>query len=144
MKRIKPQRQRINDLRELIKGAAANRGSHPLFKYKRNGSIESISYAEFDRKCDCVGTAFYDMGLKDSVIGVLGETCPEWIMAYLAAINGGNVVVPLDKELSPNELIEFIKLANIKAVVFTQSYDEMFSELFHSLEEVSYFIQHST
>lgn len=140
MKKIKPQRQQVKDLRELIKNSAKNCSENILFKYKRNGIIESISYSEFDYRCDCVGTAFYDMGLKDCHIGVIGETCPEWIMTYLATVNGGNVIVPLDKELNPEELANFIKLANIKAVVFTQSYDEMFSELFHTLDEVSYFI----
>ncbi|MBQ9921919.1 MAG: acyl--CoA ligase [Clostridia bacterium] len=140
MKKIKPQRQKVKDLRELIKDATKTRGDNILFKYKRNGNIDSVSYKEFDYKCDCLGTAFYDMGLRDCHIGVIGETCPEWVMTYLATVNGGNVIVPLDKELSPSELANFIKLADIKAVVFTQSYDETFSELFHALDGVSYFI----
>ncbi|MBQ9941109.1 MAG: AMP-binding protein [Clostridia bacterium] len=140
MKKIKPQRQHICDLRELVKNSADNRGSNTLFKYKRNGNIQSISYSDFAHQCDCLGSAFYDIGLKDCAIGVIGETCPEWVMTYLAAVNGGNVIVPLDKELNPKELAEFIKLANIKAVVYTQSYDEMFADLFHSLDGISYLI----
>lgn len=140
MKKIKPQRQHINDLRELVKNAAAEYGSRTYLKYKRCGNIESMTYSELNDNCDSIGTAFYDLGLKDCAIGVLGETCPEWIITYLATVNGGNVIVPLDKELNPNELANFIKLVNIKAIVFTQSYDEMFSELFHLLDEVSYFV----
>jgi len=140
MKKIKPQRLPISDLRELVKGAASINGSRTYLKYKRGGTVESLNYCELDEICDSVGTAFYDLGLKDSVIGVLGETCPEWIATYLATVNGGNVIVPLDKELHPAELANFIKLAGIKAIVYTQSYDEMFCELFPALEDVLYFI----
>ncbi len=140
MKKTKPQREHINDLRELVKGAAQRYGSRTYLKYKRGGNIESMTFSELDEKCDSLGTAFYNLGLKNTVIGVIGETCPEWIITYLSTINGGNVIVPLDKELSPSELANFINLAGIKAVVFTQSYDETFAELFHLLDDVSYLI----
>ena len=140
MKKTKPERQHINDLRELVKNSARDNGSRTYLKYKRGGTVESMSFSELDKMCDCIGTAFYNIGLRDTVIGFLGETCPELIITYLATVNGGNIIVPLDKELSPSELANFIKLAGIKAVVFTQSYDEMFSDLFHLLDDVSYFI----
>lgn len=140
MKKTKPQRTLINDLRELVKNAAKEFGSNVYLKYKRQGAVESMTFSELDEKCDSIGTAFYELGLRDCVIGVIGETCPEWIITYLATVNGGNVIVPLDKELHPTELANFIKLAGIKAVVYTQSYDEMFADLFPLLDDVLYFI----
>lgn len=136
------ERRPFNNLRELVKSAAEIMPDKTYLKYKgkEKGEITEVTYLDFDKYIDRLGTAFYSMGLKGKHIAVIGETSKEWIATYLATVNGGSVIVPLDKELTEAEIGKFLELAEVSAVV----YSERFSDYFEKLAEnsnISYFIK---
>ena len=51
-------------------------------------------------------------GLKGKYIAVVGHNCFQWALSYLAAASVG-IVVPLDKELSVEDIDNFLQYANI-------------------------------
>lgn len=128
------------NLRQLVKQSAELFKNKDYLKYKRGGEIKSITFNRFDRSVDALGSCFDEMGLRDSVIGVIGETTPEWIMTYLAAVNLGSVIVPLDRELSREELKNFIIKADIRCLVYAENMQEEIDEIKPMLPDVRYFI----
>lgn len=136
------ERRPFDNLRELVKNGAELMPDKTYLKYKgkEKGEIIDVTYLDFDKYIDRLGTAFYSMGLKGKHIAVIGETSKEWIATYLATVNGGSVIVPLDKELTEEEIGKFLELAEVSAVV----YSERFSDYFEKLAEnsnISYFIK---
>ncbi len=136
------ERRPFSDLKELLKSAAELMPDKTYLKYKgkEKGEIIDVSYLDFDKYTDRLGTAFYSLGLKGKKIAVIGETSKEWIATYLATVNGGSIIVPLDKELTEDEIGKFLELAEVSAVV----YSERFQPYFESLADkggISYFIR---
>lgn len=50
---------------------------------------------------------------------MIGENRYEWAVSYLAIVAGTGIVVPIDKELPPNEIVGLIKRAEVEAIIFS-------------------------
>jgi len=131
------------DLRSLLNAAADDFKDKDYLRYKRRGDIESISFASFRKAVNSVGTALFEAGLNGKTIGIIGETSPEWITTYYAAVTSGCIVVPLDKELSHKEIAAFIEKSRASAVFFSPSFRKMFEEFSDQLEGVYNFVEFS-
>ncbi len=124
------------DLSNLVKIGASLFGEKPYLRFKRARHDFSVSYTMFDRMVDCVGSTFAEMGVGEAPIAVIGESSPEWVMTYLAAANGGGMIVPLDRELAEAEIANFIRRAHVRYVVHSAHMTELFHRLADTLPEV--------
>ena len=61
------------------------------------------------------------LGLKDKRICVIGKNSYKWAVSYLATAIIG-VVVPLDKELNIDEIINFINVSDSCAILGDNKY----------------------
>ncbi len=136
------ERREFHDLRELVKQAAEITPDkvYLTYKGKQKGEVIDVTFLEFDKFIDRLGTAFHALGLAGKHIAVIGETSKEWIATYLAAVNGGSVIVPLDKELTEEEIGKFLELAEVEAVVYSDRFQKYFEELSEK-SNISYFIR---
>lgn len=125
MHQTAPKRQ-IKDLSELVSSAAELFGDRDYLRYKRSGKDRTLSFAGLSVLVGRIGTAMCDMSCR--TVAVIGETSPEWIVTYLAAVNGGRVVVPLDRELAADQIAGFVKRAQVDTVFCSASYEGIFSE----------------
>jgi long-chain acyl-CoA synthetase len=130
------------DLRQLVKEASKEFQDRVYLRYKSKtpDEFKEVTYAQFDDMVDALGTSFYAMGLGKKHIAVIGDTCPEWIATYLSVVNGGGVIVPLDRELSHDEIGNFLIRAEASAVVFAPRFRELFEKLSET-SDISYFIE---
>ena len=100
----------IRDLKEMLYSSAELFGEKPAFKLKnKSGEYYEVSFSKFRRETDALGTALYEMGLGGKRIALSGENCYSWALSYLAVTCGGGVIVPIDKELPPDEIIKIIQ-----------------------------------
>lgn len=136
-----PERERvISDLRELVDVSAKIHGERPFLRFKRDGEDFSLSFAGLLKMTERLGTAFHELGMKGGVsIAVIGETSPEWIATYLAAVNSGNVIVPLDRELTPDELCNFINRAEARCVICSPTIRAVLEPRIDNMPDVQYF-----
>ncbi len=129
------------DLSNLVKIGASLFGEKPYFRFKRNRQDMSLSYKDFARMVDCFGTAVAEMGLSDAAVAVIGETTPEWVVTYLATVNGGGMIVPLDKELATQEIANFIRRANVRLVVYSHHFADKITSIADELPDVVCFAE---
>lgn len=136
------ERRPFGDLRELVKSAAEIYADKTYLRYKgkEKGEIIDLSFLDFDKYIDRLGTAFHSMGLKGKNIAVIGDTSKEWIATYLATVSGGSVIVPLDKELTEEEIGKFLSLAEVTAVVYSERFQKYFETLSEN-SDISYFVR---
>ena len=118
----------IRTLKEMLDSSVRLYSERPAFlvKKEKGGDYKQITYAQVKNDVDALGTKLISMGLKDSKIAVIGENCYEWVVSYFAVVNGTGVVVPLDKELSRDEIHNLLKQAGCRAVFFTQGFEDYF------------------
>ena len=115
----------INNLKELVDLTATKYGDKPAFTFERDKETVSISYRQFKSDVEALGTALLDLGIQDSKVAVIGENSYEWILTYFAVVNSGNVIVPLDKELSVADIKNLIDHSETKALVFSETYADI-------------------
>ncbi len=106
----------ITDLKDMITKASQKFANKPAFKVKdKEGKIQEVSYKQYHQDVQALGAAMIKVGLKDKKIAVIGKNSYQWSVAYMAAVIVG-VVVPLDKELHIDDVINFINVSESEAV----------------------------
>ena len=103
-------------------------GDHIMYVWKEASLQHEIKYSDFVLLVRQLMHGFADsFGTSGKRIAVIGETSPYWVAAYLAIIASGNTVVPMDKELDPEQISKFFELADVSAVVFSKNFNKVFS-----------------
>ncbi len=95
------------------------------FRYRVKKEIVEVTAQRFKENIEEIGTVLYNDGFKDAKIALIGENSYEWIAAYFAIVNGGNVVVPLDKELPAADLKELIERSGATALIYSETYTDI-------------------
>jgi len=112
----------FTDLKDMIYKNAVEFSDKTQIQYERNGSYISIPFKKIREDIDALGTYFYSLGLNGGKrIALVGENSYEWVITYFAAVLGANIIVPLDKELSPQELADLVKSGECDMVVYSPS-----------------------
>ncbi len=113
----------LSDLRELVNRIGAY-GSDTVIVEKKDS--QKIHYSA-EKLCDDVrslATALAEMGFCGCNIALLGENSYRWIVAFLAITCGLGVAVPLDKELTEDELDELLCKSNAAALFCSSTFFE--------------------
>lgn len=117
----------VIDLKQMLESSVSLYGDRTAYYTKfEKGPYQEIKYSQLLEDVNGLGTQFIAMGLKDKRIAVIGETTYMWSIAYLAAVNGTGVVVPLDKELPYDDLKNLIKESEAFAVLFDRKREDIF------------------
>ncbi len=112
----------ITDLKDLLYKSVSRFTRRTAFKLKdKIGNIYKVTYEKFKKDVMALGTALINLGLKDSNIAVIGKNSYNWAVSYLASTIVG-VVVPIDKELKSEEIINFLNVSSAKAVLGDDKY----------------------
>lgn len=112
----------ITDLKDMLYKATEKFSKKPAFKVKNeNGKIIEISYEQFRNDVEALGTAMIKSGLKNKKIAVIGKNSYQWSVAYMASVIVG-IVVPLDKELHIDDIVNFLNVSESEAVFGDSKY----------------------
>jgi len=116
----------LETLKEMNRFVAQRYEDEAAFVAPRKGGAEDvISHRTFSDDIDALGTALFAQGLKGCRIAILGGNSYEWIVSYFAVANGGNTVVPLDKDLLAEDLIPLMEDSGCTALIYAPDYEDM-------------------
>ena len=99
--------------------------SNPVFRYKQGQEILEKSKEEFVTDVGRIGQMLHERFRKGSHIALLGKTSYEWISCYFAIMNSENIVVPLDKDLPSEQLLELITFADTDCLIYDREYHDV-------------------
>ncbi|MCQ2427345.1 MAG: AMP-binding protein [Clostridia bacterium] len=121
----------VTDLKDMLNSSAALYGDNIAFlqKWDPQGTYESVTYKEVLSDVNGFGTEMMAMGLKDKRVSVIGQNCYQWATAYLTVTGGIGCIVPLDRELSRDELKSQVARAEVTAVVCGSKHREIFESI---------------
>ena len=126
----------ITDIKDLLNSSAKLFPDNVAYmqKWSKKGEFESIKYKEVLVDVNGLGTAMNARGLKGKRVAVIGPNCYQWCSTYLAVTGGIGCIVPLDKELSEDELKNQLQRAEASCVVFDRLHLDTFKSIFESGE----------
>ena len=123
----------FKNLKELFKNKIEKYSENIAFIIKNragsNQKYTNITYKEFGLDIDSLGSSLIKRGLKGKRVAVIAPNRYEWIVSYLATINGVGIVVPLDKGLPNSEIESLLQRSKADAIIFDKSYHDVMKEI---------------
>lgn len=97
----------------MLNLAVKEAGDKIAFEYKDENQKEKnrqVTYKEFVRDTEELGTALANLGMQDKHIAIIGENSYKWFTVYLTVLKSTGVFVPIDKELPIYKRISDIEI----------------------------------
>lgn len=114
----------IHDLREMLEKSGKLYAGKVAFYQKEDEKYRSFTYSQLLHDVNALGVALTRRGLEGKRIIIMGENSYAWCVAYLAAACGLGVAVPVDKEISSEELASVAKISGAGAIFYSEKYEE--------------------
>ena len=109
--------EEVTNFKDMLYRSGDIYRSRTAFKRKdKEGKIYSVTYAEFKNDVVHLGTSLIEKGFLNKRIAVIGKNTYEWCVSYLAASIVG-IVVPIDKELQPHDVINFMNVSQAVCIL---------------------------
>lgn len=113
---------RLRDFRELVERSADEFGDRTAFKeLDPSDEVRSYSFSRLRDDVAALGTALLALGVAGRHVALVGESCYSYVVSYLAVVNAGAVIVPLDKELTVDELVHLVKKSDADLLLYGDS-----------------------
>ena len=109
--------KRYNSFREILDAAVASRPDHLAYRYKKGDGIEDVTVKEFYDEVEALGASLARLGAKKSHIALIGENSYNWIVCLYSVIMSDSVLVPLDKELPAEQIVNLINEGDVDYIL---------------------------
>ena len=107
---------------DLIKMQASRIPDRVALQMADEGEWEQYTYAETYALSRQVAWQLWESGLrKDDRVVLVSENQPEWCIAYLAAVQIGTAVVPLDAQTPTHEILAIAEFTDAKSILASES-----------------------
>ena len=136
----------MNSLKDLLNIKFDKYGNKTAFIEKEDNSKEfkNKSYSELKENINALGTIMLKkFNLSGEKVAVIGENSSRWYETYLAVVCGVGVIVPLDKELPGNEVLNLLKRSNSKCIVYSSRRKEVIESIKNKLPKDMIYIEMS-
>jgi long-chain acyl-CoA synthetase len=131
----------ITSIQDMVLRSARVYGERLALEDLKETPMPRFTYGVLLKKVLKFGTALRKLGLKPrSHIAVISENRAQWSLTYLTAMCFDYVVVPIDRNLAVNEVLNIIHESESVAIVYSEAVEPMLLESRGSLKHLRYFI----
>ena len=103
--------------------------------------IPKVTYNQLLQYVLRFGCALKKIGIKERThIAVISENRVQWGISYLTAMCFNYVIVPIDKNLNVNEIMNIIHESDAEVIIFSDSFDSMLRERHDVFKKLKTFI----
>lgn len=131
---------KVKNIKEMLDIAVQEVGDKYAFQYKENEKIVCVTYKEFLQDINELGTALTSIGMENSHIAIIGENSYKWITVYLTVLKSRGVLVPIDRELSCNDIIKVLKHSDSEVLFYSERYEKWIEKIKKEVSEIKFFI----
>ena len=129
---------RIHTTKKLLDFCVNEYNEKFAFIYQIRKQEISINFTNFKTQVEAFGTYLLSKGFDGNHIAVLGENSYEWILTHFAVTCGGNIIVPIDKELDTDSIAELLTDSESQVLVYSDTYADIAEELQEKLPNRTY------
>ncbi len=132
--------EKFDSIKDMLNKATAACGDKPLYKWLDKKEVKSVSYNEFRKTVDYLGTALSSLGMADKHVATTGENSYDWICTYLAMLMSEGVFVPIDKEMPIDDMVRVVNNSDSEAIFYASKFEDIFHERENEFTNIKYFI----
>lgn len=131
----------LTDLKELlIRGEEKFGLNHAFRELDHERKIHNYTFIQLREDVDALGTKLLSMGLEGKHFALVGDSSYSYVVSYLAVACGLGVIVPLDKELSEDDLHKLVCKSDAQVLLYSQSLQDVVTKMKERCPEVHTFI----
>ncbi|HPV01658.1 MAG TPA: AMP-binding protein [Clostridiales bacterium] len=122
----------FEDFRIMVENVADRFPDRTAFSYKlspKDKDTVRVTYAETRDYIRHMGTELISMGLRDRHVALIGESSYNWVSSYFCLMAIGAVVVPIDKELPPDEIAGILNFADCEYIIYSPDVEDKIREI---------------
>src|SRR5690606_2806529 len=120
------------NLRDLIQGQADKYEDRTFLIYEDDG--REYSYRALDRQTTAVANVLHELGFgKGARVALLLENSPEFAFAFLGAMKGGFIAVPMNLQLADEQLRFMLEDCGAGTVITSSAVWQRIAPLLESL-----------
>lgn len=102
--------RQIRDFKDLIDQSEKLFSERTAYKLRNKDSIYyEVTYSNFRHSIYYLANSLLNDGYNREHIAVVGANSYNWSVTYLAVTCSDNIIVPIDKELTPDNMMDVIK-----------------------------------
>jgi long-chain acyl-CoA synthetase len=122
--RPKPKRvYTYRNLMELFDAVTKIHENRVAMKMERQGEMEEYTYGDLRELVARCGAFLYSAGIRpDDRVGLLSENSPEWGITYFGIIRSGATSIPMDKDLTTDEIVNLLIAGKAKGIILSSKY----------------------
>lgn len=131
----------INTIQQMVLESAEKYQNKIALEDLNPTPIQSLTFKELQEKVLKFGSALKSLGVNERAhIAVIGENRVQWALTYLTCACFNYVIVPIDKNLTSNEIFNIVHESDAEVVVFSESFSSTFSGSHTYLKKLKHFI----
>lgn len=120
----------IKTLNELVEAAAAEYGDKTFLKEKAGKEIAEKSFNDFFSDSKKINTFINEKsGGRTIHAAVIGTTSYSYLVSYFGTVFGGNTIVPIDAQLSCEDICDLLNRADIEIFFYSKRCKDMLPEM---------------
>lgn len=103
--------------------------------------ISSATYRQLQDYVVRFGKSLFDIGIKErDHIAVISDNRVQWAITYLTSMCFNLVIVPIDKNLNQNEILNIMHESDANAIIFSDLFEPLMKEKRDALINMKYYI----
>lgn len=131
------------DLQEFVREISKLYGERKAYRYFVEDTVVSKTFRELEHDVNAVASWLVQKKWKRKHIAILGSSCYPWIVTFLGITNSDNIVIPLDKMLPEQEILNLLVMGDIEAVFISEEFEPMMKIIRESENKVTDIISFS-
>lgn len=134
---------KVSSIKEMLEIAVKEAGNKNAFEYRDEDNyneIKKVTYSEFVKDTEELGTALASIGMESKHIAIIGENSYKWLTVYLTVLKSTGVFVPIDRELPCSDIINVLKHSDSEVLFYSEKYEKWINEIKESVPNIKFFI----
>jgi long-chain acyl-CoA synthetase len=131
---------KFDNLYDGVKKEAERYGDRVRYYYRENKEDKIFTYNDMKLHVDYIAAALTKLGLDGKFNCVTGDTHPNYVASYIATASTNGVIIPLDKEISDEQFVNFMLFCDTEVVFYTASQQKKINACAQNLPLVKLFV----
>ena len=127
------------DLQEYVREISKAYGKRDAYRFIVNEAVVGKTFFEFEKDINSIASWLVGKGWSGKHIAIIGSSGYSWVSTFLGIACSGNVVIPIDKMLSEDEMLNLLVMGDADVVFLSKEFEKLapkINAVNHQVEEV--------